>query len=334
MAWIVPVCVIFYIYITKKEKTLIEKFTQSSLLPDIAPFYDAHEKKLRAGINILVVILMLFALARPQWGFYWKESKYEGGDIMIAVDTSKSMLATDMMPDRLSFVKDELTRFVKRLKGDRVGLIAFSGEAFLQCPLTADYGGFLLALNDLSMDTIPRGGTSIASAIEEARRSYKGSITNNKVLIIITDGENTEGDIVKAVNEVIKDKITVSCIGVGTPEGKNILVLDKENRKTYLRDQNNKIVISKLNENALKNIAKKTNGIYILATSKDFGLEKIYDLQLEGLEVKGTGETKTKAYREQFQLPLQIVFLILLYEFIIRNRKGKERSKRISNEKK
>ena len=226
--WLVPLLGVFYIWAAKKEKAKMERFAQKELLSRIAPFYAKDPRVLRIFLNIAAVLLLILAFSRPQWGFYWKEDKYKGLDIIVAVDTSKSMFAVDIAPNRLSFAKTELGDFIKRLKGDRIGLIAFSGQAFLQCPLTVDYRGFSLTLNDLSADTIPTGGTSLLSAIEEAVRSYKGAETKNKILIIITDGENTEGAVRKAVRAAKKEGIMISCIGIGTHEGEFIPILDEK----------------------------------------------------------------------------------------------------------
>jgi len=199
--WLVPVVTVFCLWAARRERADLEKFSQKELLPGIAPFYDGRRNRLRVFFNMAALLFLVLALGRPQWGFQWKEDRRKGLDIVVAVDTSKSMLATDMRPDRLAFSKAELKDLVKRLKGDRVGLIAFAGQAFLQCPLTGDYSGFLIALNDLNVDTIPKGGTSIPQAIKEAVRSYEGAHTANQILIVITDGENTEGNVPKAVEE-------------------------------------------------------------------------------------------------------------------------------------
>jgi len=325
LGWIVPVLFLFYLWAKRSQNAAMEKFAQKELLPGIASSYQRDTTWKRTFLNIAAVFFIVFALARPQWGFFWQEQEQKGIDIIIAVDSSKSMLAVDMRPDRLDFSKTELREFVKKLKGDRVGLIAFAGQAFLQCPLTADYSGFLLAVKDLNIHTIPKGGTSLPSAIDEAIRSYKGAETKNKVLIIITDGENTEGDVTKAVEKAKKAGITISCIGIGSAKGEVIPILDEKGNKTYIKDKEGKIVKSRLMEDTLKMIAKKTGGIYVKASQADLGLNKIYQKQLSKLEKQKTDEKRVKVYKERFQFPLALVFLALLYGYILEKKRGRRK---------
>ncbi|MCU0651210.1 MAG: VWA domain-containing protein, partial [Candidatus Omnitrophica bacterium] len=189
------------------------RFAQQDLLKELLSQVDPRLLRLKVIVLAAGVLLCLIALARPQLGFRWQEVKRKGLDIIVAVDTSRSMLATDVRPNRLSRSKLALRDLTSRLKGDRIGLIAFSGSAFLECPLTVDYSGFLLSLDDLSADTIPKGGTSISSAIQEAVKSYSGGVKKYKVLIIITDGEDHEGDPLKAAEEAKKEGIIIYCIG-------------------------------------------------------------------------------------------------------------------------
>lgn len=326
LGWAVPALMLFYLWAYKREKAVMEKFAQKELLPKIAPFYDLKVRRRRMWMNTAAAALLIFALARPQWGFYWKDDKGKGLDVIIAVDTSKSMLAADMSPNRLQFAKTEIADFVKKLKGDRVGLIAFSGEAFLQCPITTDRGGFLIALNDLNVDTIPRGGTSLPAAVTEAIRSYKGAETANRMLVIITDGENTEGNVQKAADEARKENITVSCIGIGTPEGDVIPILDEKGQKTYVMGEDGKPLKSRLMEETLKALAQKTGGAYERATRSDLGLSKIYEQWMSKFERKETKEKKVKVYKERFQWPLALALLMLVREMMMRGRGRSEDS--------
>lgn len=320
LGWIIPALAVFYLWAFKKEKAAMEKFADKELLGQIAPMYDVKTRRLRMALNIAAAALIILAVARPQWGFYWKDDKGKGLDIVIAIDTSKSMLAADMTPDRLTAAKEGVSDFVKGLKGDRVGLIAFSGSSFMQAPLTPDHGGFLLALNSLSVETIPRGGTNLPVAIDEAIHGYKGAETANKMLIVITDGDNTEGDVNKAVERARKEGITISCIGIGTPQGREIPIIDEKGRKSVLKDNEGNIVKSKLMEDTLRSVAQKTGGIYIRAAQQEFGLKKIYEERLSKLEKKETKDKKVKVYKERFQVPLALALLLLIREFILRGK--------------
>lgn len=269
----------------------------------------------------MVFTFSILALMRPQWGFKWQKVSRKSLDILIAIDTSKSMLAIDVKPNRLEKSKLAVKDLLKKLKGDRVGLIAFSGTAFLQCPLTSDYNGFMLALDDLSAASIPRGGTSISSAIKVAMNSYEGGQKKYKVLILITDGEDHEGDPAKAAEEAAKENIRIFCIGIGTTEGDLIQVVNKSGKRTFLKDSNGDIIKTRLNENVLKQVAAATNGLYVRSSGADFGLDIIYDKKLSAMERRDTKARMDKIYYERFQIPLTIALIFLLIEMVITNKK-------------
>jgi len=318
LIWLIPVILIFYIWAEVKRKRIMLRFAENKLLKKIDPFYSPRLGKIKIFLVILTLSLIILSLARPQWGFFWKEKRFQGLDIIIAIDTSKSMLAEDIPPDRLGFAKERIRNFVRNLKGDRVGLIAFAGQAFLQCPLTVDYSGFMLVLNNISVNTIPRGGTSIAEAITEAVRSYKGAETSDRILILITDGENTEGDLQEAIKEAREERIVVSCIGIGLKEGEPIPVLDEKGQRTFLKDKDGKVVRSFLDEVTLEDIARETGGIYVHATRDVLGLKKIYEEQLSKLERYQTKDRMVKVYNERFQifLGLALICIIVITVFL------------------
>jgi len=262
---------------------------------------------------------------RPQWGFHWEEVKRTGVDIVIALDTSKSMLSEDVKPNRLQRSKLAIKDLVRNLKGDRIGLIAFSGSAFLQCPLTVDYGGFLLSLDDVGIDTIPKGGTSITSAIKEALRSYEGGQKKYKVLIVITDGEDHEGDPVQAAEEAKKEGISIFCAGIGTQEGDLIPVVDESGQKAFLKDEQGAVVKSRLDENSLQKIALGTGGVYVRATNTEFGLDLIYRDRISKMEKRELQTKMNKHYEERFQIFLWLVLFLLVIEPFINDKKEAEK---------
>jgi len=320
--WVMPILVVFCIWAQRKKLKAMKGFAQEGLLEQITVSYSRRVGYAKIFLAFIGAFFMMLALARPQWGHYWKESEVKGLDIMFAIDVSKSMLAQDIKPDRLRLSKMEVKNLVKELKGDRVSLIAFSGSAFLQCPLTIDYSGFVLALDNISVDVIPRGGTSIANAIDEAIRSYKEVEAENKVLIIISDGEKTIGDTQKAINKAQKELIEISCVGVGSKKGSRIPVLSEKGKKTFLKDNMGKEVKTSLDEKILKDIAAQTGGMYVHASESDFGLERIYKERLSKLQKSETEGEMTKAYKERFQLPLFIAFLALVSGLFLKE-KGK-----------
>ncbi|MBI5143782.1 MAG: VWA domain-containing protein, partial [Candidatus Omnitrophica bacterium] len=296
----------------RRRKTLAERFVERNLAGAITPSLSIKRKVFKISILTLAVLLSLLALMRPQWGFVWEEVKRTGLDILIAIDASKSMLAMDVKPNRLGRSKFAVKDLVKKLSGDRIGLIAFAGTAFLQCPLTIDYNGFLLALDDLNTTTIPRGGTSISSAIKEAIDTFKGGHeVKYKVLVIITDGEELEGDAISAANEASRLGIKIYCVGVGTSEGEVIQTVDEYGQRGYLADKSGNVVKTQLNEELLKKIAITTGGSYVRATKSEFGLTLLYDRSISRLEKRELEAKMKKRYKERFQIFLALAVFLL-----------------------
>jgi Ca-activated chloride channel family protein len=313
---------VFYAWTLKLRKKDLERFAQKDLLKQLLASLSMQRRRLKLGMLLVAIGFSLFALLRPQWGFRWEEIKRRGLDIIIALDTSKSMLAEDVKPDRLARSKLAIRDLLRTIKGDRIGLIAFAGSAFLQCPLTVDYNGFLLSLESVDTATIPRGGTSLTSAIKEALRSYEGGQKKYKVLIIITDGEDHEGEPLKAAQEAKKEGIVIFCIGIGTKEGDLLPVIDEASgKKTFLRDREGNVVKSRLDETTLQKIALETGGVYVRATNTEFGLDLIYRERLSKMEKRELTAKMNKHYDERFQIFLGLGIVLLLAEMFISDRK-------------
>jgi len=313
--------VLFYFWIFRIRKKTWDKFAQEGLLQELLAQVNLKMQRLKAILVILGLCFCFLALMRPQWGFKWQEIKRKGLDIIIAVDTSKSMLANDIKPSRLERAKLAIGDFTQNLKGDRIGLIAFAGSAFLECPLTIDYAGFLLSLENIDVNIIPKGGTSITSAIKEAMRSYPNGEIKNKVLILITDGENHEGDPLGLVDEAKKAGMIICCIGIGTKEGELVFVNQEDGRKEFLKDNEGNAVKSRLNEEVLQKIALATNGIYIRSTNTDFGLDLLYKEKLSRMEKREFEGKMNKLYDERFQIPLVIGLCLILLEIVVSDRR-------------
>jgi Ca-activated chloride channel family protein len=279
---------------------------------------------LRAGKELagyfliwLVFLFSILAWAQPQWGFQWVEIKRQGLDLIIAIDVSKSMLAQDVQPNRLERAKLAVKDLVKKLKGDRVGLVAFSSTAFLACPLTSDYSGFLLALEDLGPQTISQGGTALAQAIREAVRGYEKIPGLFKAAVLITDGENLEGDPLAAAQEAKRKKIKIFCIGIGTPEGELIRIMKDNGESEFLKDNNGNFVKSRLDEDMLKKIALATEGAYVRSQGAQFGLDHLYETRLATMEKRDLENKNAKQYIDRFQIFLAIALLLLMADSLL-----------------
>lgn len=318
--WLFLVLVLFFIWTGKRRKKALEEFADRDLLKDLIPSFNKKGRKMKVIMIAAAILFIMISLMRPQWGFEWQKVKRSGLDIMIAIDTSKSMLAEDVKPNRLERSKLAVRDLIKKLKGDRIGLIAFAGGAFLQCPLTVDYSGFLLSLDSLDVHTIPRGGTSVTSAVQTALESFEGGMKKYKILVIITDGEDHEGRAIEAAEEAKEKGIKVFTIGIGTKEGEIIPVTDDSGNLTYLKDRNGNVVKTRLDEETLQKIALTTGGSYVRSSSTEFGLELIYEEKLSKLEKREIENKMIKKYTERFQVPLIFALIFLCIELFIRER--------------
>ena len=310
----------FYMWVARRRKKLVRRFADKNLVPGLTPSARMISRLLKTFFISTAVILCLLALARPQWGFDWQEVKVAGVDILIAVDVSKSMLATDVKPNRLERSKFAVKDLIKKLNGDRIGLIAFAGTAFTQCPLTIDYNGFMLALDDMGVGTIPRGGTSITAAITEAMKDFSGADKKYKVLVIITDGEDFEGDALAAAQDAAKNGMKIYCVGVGSAEGEIIPATADSGERGYLTDRQGNVIKTKLNEDLLKRIAIATGGSYVKATQGEFGLTLLYDRSISKLEKRDLESKMKKQYHEHFQILLAMAVLLLFIEPLVSER--------------
>lgn len=308
--------IIFFIVSFRLRARTLEHFADKILLQELLKNVSIRRKKIKAWLLMAAVIFSLLSLLRPQWGFQWQEIKRQGLDIMIALDTSKSMLARDVLPSRLERSKLAIRDFVGKLTGDRLGLVAFAGSAFIACPLTIDYGGFLLALDDADVTTIPRGGTAISSAIRETMRGYRNQSSKQKILVLITDGEDHEEDPLAAARLAKQEGITIYCIGIGTQEG-DLISVENQNERSYVKDNAGNAVKSRLNEDVLQKIALATGGVYIRSTSTEFGLDVLYKQKFAGYQKQEFQGTLHKRYFERFQFPLVLAIVCILLESLI-----------------
>jgi len=255
------------------------------------------------------------ALAGPKYGYRWQEIRQQGVDIIIALDCSRSMTAADIQPTRLERAKREVFDLLAMLKGDRVGLVAFAGTAFLQCPLTLDYDAFNLFLNSLSPDYLPVGGTDITGALATALDSFDPKSASDKAVILITDGENTsDGQPLTAAETLKENKIKLFCIGVGSSVGVPI----PEPAGGFKKDRSGQIVLSRLDENTLKKIAVVTGGTYVRSVAGDMDLDAIYTDEIRRtMEAKTVSSGRKQVWEDRFQWPLALAVLCLAIELML-----------------
>jgi Ca-activated chloride channel family protein len=319
--WLVPVLLIFFLWSFRRKRALLKKIGDEKLISQLVQTVSRRKQIWKVILLLFSYIVLVFALADPQIGTKLEEVKRSGVDIFVALDVSKSMLAEDVPPNRLDKAKHEISTFIDQLEGDRIGLICFSGIAFVQCPLTLDYSAARLFLNDIDTDIIPQPGTAISRAIDIARNSFVAKEFKHKVLIIITDGEDHEGDPLELAKEARKDGIIIYTIGIGSPQGAPIPEYDAfGNRTGYKKDREGQIITTKLDVMALEKIAFETGGKYYISSSGESELNKIYD-EISGMEKKELSSRQFTQFEDRFQIFLIIVVIVLIFETLLGERR-------------
>lgn len=317
----IPIAILLFARAEKRAALRLREFVSERLLPALARTVDRRRRKLRFGLTLLGVALAISALAKPQWGYTYEDVKRKGLDLILAVDTSRSMLSNDVQPSRLQRVKLAAQDLIDELQGDRVGLIAFAGRAFLQAPLTIDYSAAVEAINDLDTNTIPEGGTNISAAIDLAVQTYGKSAIGNRALIIFTDGEELSGDAVKAAKAAADAGVRIFSVGVGTPEGSLIPLSGDGGNTAFVKDSNGQVVKSKLDEKRLKEIAEATGGFYIHLEDGPRTMKQLFDEGLAKMQAGDIDERLSRRPIERYQWPLGAALLVFSSAFLLRERK-------------
>lgn len=281
----IPLFIIIYVIHRHFRKKALKRYGDLKTLEKLTPMNSRHRDKIKLALWLIGYLFLIIGLARPQVGAEVTESKRKGIEIIIALDVSNSMLAQDLYPTRLENAKRAISRLVDRLKNDRIGLIVFAGDAFVQLPVTSDFVSAKLFLQNINTNSVPRQGTDIAKALMLAIQQYSDNSGKSRALVIISDGEDHEQDPLPFIEEAAKNGIKVFTIGVGSPEGSPIKLQDG----TMLTDNTGTIVVTKLDESMLQNIATQGGGSYVRATNANFGLNDIVNAvrNIEQTELSG-----------------------------------------------
>ena len=301
----------------------MRRFVSEPLVAQLAPEASTGKRSLKQTLLLLAVACLIIAVANPQVGTRLEEVKREGIDLFVLLDVSLSMKAEDIRPSRLEKAKRDVSDLLRKLQGDRVGLVVFAGEAFVQFPLTADYSAADLFINAVDVDAVPVPGTMIGSAIEKALESFRKDLPTQKAIVVVSDGENTEGDVAGAVEKARKEGVRVFAVGMGTPEGSPIPVYSATGERTdYKHDRGGNIVLSKLDESALQQIALTTGGSYRRATNAGNEIDEIFK-ELSALQKTELGSLQVTGFEDQFYYPLAIAILLLVIETLLSERRGR-----------
>ena len=311
-----------------RQRAALATFASSHLHAQLTASFSAAKRHWKRGLFLAAVGCLFLALARPQAGFRWEEVKRRGIEVVFAVDTSRSMLTPDVKPDRLTRAKLAVDDFVSHLNGDGVGLIAFAGNAFLQCPITLDYDAFHESLEAVDTTIIPRGGTDIASAIREAQAALQNRPGKDKILILLTDGEDLEGSALATANASAKDGLKICTVGVGTANG-DLIPIPAEQGGGFVKDDSGQFVKSHLGEAGLKSIAEATGGLYAPLGAQGQGLDTIYQQALAPLAKHDLASRRQRVYTERFQWPLTGSLALLLASVLVGTRRRSPRKNQV-----
>lgn len=331
---LIPVFIIIYWLFSRWRKRALLTYGDVSIIQQLIPDVSNSKRIWKFIIYTIAFSLVIMGLVNPQVGTKLEEVKRKGADLMICLDVSNSMKAEDLLPNRLEKAKQAISKLVNKLEGDRIGIIVFGGEAYVQLPITTDYSAAKLFLESINTDMIPTQGTAIGSAIDLAIESFGKDEGKNKAIVIITDGENHEDDAVKAAEAAAEKGIAIHTIGMGSAEGTPIPVYKNNVREGFRKDNEGNTVITKLNEQILEEIASAGNGIYVRASNSDAGLNKVLDA-ISKLEKKQFESKMYSDYEDRFQWFMAAALLLLLIELFITERKSKIYQKlNLFNEKK
>jgi len=312
---------IFWFSVWFKNRRM-EKFGDSDLLGALISEISSSRTAIKYMLWRLAAAFLVVALINPQLGSKMAEAKVKGIDIIVALDVSNSMMAEDLAPNRLVRAKRAMSKMLEELHGDRLGIIVFAGQAFVQLPITNDYAAGKLFLSTIDTDVVPVQGTDIGAAIALAEESFDKSSPAQKAIVIITDGENHEDDAVVAARDAAEKGIRVFTIGMGSPEGTPIPQYRGETRTGFKKDNEGNIVVSKLNESMLREIADAGNGAYVRASNVEVGLEPLL-AELNQIEKTEMGTVAYAEYEDRFQIFLALALICLVIEFLLSTQKGK-----------
>ena len=324
---LVPTLIAFFWWTARVKQKLIGQFIAARLIDALTVGVSVGRQKTRVVLLIAAVVLAVLALARPQMGFSWEEARSRGLDIVVAIDTSRSMLATDVAPNRLRRAQLAALDLKRLARADRLGLVAFAGGAFLQCPLTLDDEVFRQSVDALDVNIIPQGGTALSEAIAAAKGAFKKDNDNHKVLVLFTDGEDHDGDALDAAKTAGKEGLRIFTVGVGTSGGELLRTVDVSGRSEFIKDADGNAVKSRLNEKLLQDMAQETGGFFMLLSGANT-MNVLYERGLAPLPKGDLASQQIKRPHERFQWLLGIAIALLLAEVLLPERgKASSRSK-------
>lgn len=318
---LIPLLAVLFMVTRLLRKRALARFAHKGILEELAPDTSNFRPVFKFILWLLALSSVIVALARPQFGSKLKTEKRKGVELIIALDVSNSMMAEDIEPNRLERAKRAISRLVDNLNNDKIGLIVFAGDAYTQLPITTDYASAKLFLNAVNTGFVPRQGTAIGTAINLAVNSFSPQFAGNKAIIIITDGENHEDDAIGAATSAAEQGIIVHTIGMGLPQGAPIPVY-ANGQKSFRKDKDGQVVVTKLDEAMLQQIAAAGNGIYVRSNNAQVGLNTLFN-EINKMEEAEVESKVYSEYEDQYQWFIALALLLLLADFLLLERKNK-----------
>ncbi|MBN1130357.1 MAG: VWA domain-containing protein [Chitinispirillaceae bacterium] len=315
---LLPLFIGFYIGTWHRRKTALERFAQAGLIEKLTSGFSFPRQVVKWTLFVAFFFFLVLALVRPRFGVKMEVFERRGIDLMVALDISESMLAEDIAPNRIDRARHEIGKLFDLLKGDRVGLIVFAGESFVQCPLTLDYGAAKMFLGAISTGWVQIQGTALADAIKQATAAFRSKERKYKVLVLISDGEDHEGNAIEAAKEAATEGVIIYTVGMGSESGVPIPLSKGGGNVVYKKDRNDNLVMTRLDPVTLEKIAIEGRGRYFHAGT-DLDLTRIIS-EIEKMEKKELGSSRLNMYEERYQIFLFIAVILLLVEFFIPQR--------------
>ncbi len=309
---------VFLVWALRSADRARARLLAEELLPKLARGWSRGRRRTKAILQVTGVLLVLFALAGPRVGSREITVKRKGIDLIFCIDTSTSMMAEDIRPSRLAKARRQVSAFLERLEGDRVGLVVFAGSAFLQCPLTVDYGAARMFLDVVDTNSVSTPGTNLGAAVRRALQAFPEGDDKYKAIVLVTDGEDHGGEGLRAAEEAARRGIRIYTIGVGSDNGEPI-PLPEELGGGYKKDRQGNIVMTSLDAESLERIALETGAEFHRATTGELELDRIYE-SLSRLEEREVSSRSFTAWEERFQWPLGLGLLLLLLDFLLPER--------------
>jgi Ca-activated chloride channel homolog len=322
---LIPVFTAVFIYFLFWRKKSLNRFGNRLVLLQLMPEYSNTKLVLKFILILFCFTFLVLAIAGPQTGSKLEEVKRKGIDLMIVLDVSNSMLAEDIKPDRLERAKQAVSRLIDKLEGDRIGIVVFAGKAFMQLPITTDYGAAKMFLSTISTNIIDVQGTVIADALEMAVATF-GESKSNKAIVVITDGEDHQGNVLEQTEAAVKKGIRVYTIGMGSPDGAPIPIYNGKIRTGYKKDREGTTIISRLDETLLQRMASVGNGIYVRANNSETGLQKVFE-EINKIEKTDIESKQFSDYENRFQYFLAVSLFFLILELFVFDKKNQWFSK-------